>query len=48
MDSSEVISVAIFCFTMVFSLLAVIYFLIRISTSVIKFIAARVKPKTEE
>lgn len=39
----EIISAALFCFSMVFMLLGALYILVRLSTSVIRFIEAKAK-----
>jgi len=42
MGTAEILSVALFCFSMVFALLGVIYLLVKLSTGAIRFLENRV------
>jgi len=47
MNMTEILSAALFCFAMVFMLLGSLFFLIKLSTSVIRFIEAQTKRNGE-
>jgi len=43
MEISDIITVAVFCFSMVFALLGCLYVLVKLSTNAIRFIESKVK-----
>ena len=43
MDITEILYAALFCFSMVFGLLACLYFLVKLTTGAIRYIEARAK-----
>ena len=47
MNTGEILSAALFCFSMVFGLLGCLFLLIKLSTSAIRFIEGQMKQKGE-
>jgi len=48
MGTSEILFTALFCFSMVFSLLGVTYVLVKLSTSAVRIIESKAKNNSEE